>query len=276
MRLLVVEGNRAEVRRLLRDTTGATPGEDYATVLRALAPGAAVDLCTPSDADAVLPGGLDGYDGLVITGSALNIWRREPEALRQVEFIRAAFAAGTPMFGSCWGLQLATVAAGGEVARNPRGRELGFARAVTLTETGRSHPLHAGRAAVFDAPAVHGDEVVRLPEGSTVTARNAMSAVQGAEIRCGRGVFWGVQFHPEFDLRDLALIMRRVSGELVEEGFFATLPDADRYVSDLLALHGDATRRDIAWRFGLGPDVLDAALRRREIANWLEHQVGRR
>ena len=43
--------------------------------------------------------------------------------------------------------------------------------------------MHATRDAVFDAPAIHSDIVTRLPQGSIVTAHNAMSEVQAAEIR---------------------------------------------------------------------------------------------
>ncbi len=147
-----------------------------------------MDICRPADADSGLPQPIGAYDGIAITGSGLNIYRREIESLRQIDFVKEVFACGVPMFGSCWGLQLATVAAGGEVAVNPAGRELAFARRITLTAQGRGHAMHAGRAPVFDAPAIHTDIVTRLPEDATVTAFNAMSEVQAAEIRSGRGV----------------------------------------------------------------------------------------
>ena len=60
-----------------------------------------------------------------------------PSVTRQIDFARAAFAAGVPVRGSCWGLQLAVAALGGSVRRNPRGRELPIARAITVTEAGR-------------------------------------------------------------------------------------------------------------------------------------------
>ncbi len=71
---------------------------------------------------------------------------------RQIELAKAVFAAGVPFFGSCWGLQVAVTAAGGEVRANPRGREFGFARRILLTEAGREHRLFAGKPAAFEAP----------------------------------------------------------------------------------------------------------------------------
>jgi GMP synthase (glutamine-hydrolysing) len=179
------------------------------------------------------------------------------------------FARGVPMFGSCWGLQLAAVAAGGDVQLNPNGREVGFARKIALTEAGRAHPMHAGRAVMFDAPAIHSDTVTRLPQGATVTAGNDISDVQAAEIRFGRGVFWGVQYHPEYRLHDVAAVIRRYGQTLVTAGFFADQADLDRYVADLSTLDADHQRRDIAWRLGLGNDIVDERVRWTELLNWI-------
>jgi GMP synthase (glutamine-hydrolysing) len=100
-----------------------------------------------------LPAGvsLEDFDGLMFSGSPLHIYDRTPEVTRQIDFARAAFTAGVPTWGSCWGLQVATVALGGTVRRNPRGRELGVARAIATTAAGRSHPLLAARPSIFDA-----------------------------------------------------------------------------------------------------------------------------
>lgn len=272
-RILVAEGNGPAVRQRNKTLTGQTPGESYAAVLRRLAPDATVDIACPADPDPGLPADIDSYDAVAVTGSALNIHRHEPESLRQIDFAREVFGRGTPMFGSCWGLQLAAVAAGGEVARNPRGREVGFARKVTLTEAGRGHPMHAGRAVAFDAPAIHADEVVALPADAVVTASNAISQVQAAEIRHGRGVFWGVQYHPEYRLDEVSGVVRRYGQLLVDEGFFGSLEALDTYARDIDALHADPTRTDIAWRLAIGREILVEEERLREIANWLALRV---
>jgi hypothetical protein len=51
-----------------------------------------------------------------------------------------------------------------------------------------------------------------------------MSEVQAAEIWLGRGVFWGVQYHPEFGLHDVAAVIRRYGQTLLAEAFSQTLP----------------------------------------------------
>ena len=84
--------------------------------------------CTPiniADCEA-LPFGttLSDFDAIMFPGSPLHIYDPTPFVTQQIDFARAAFAAGVPVWGSCWGLQLAVVALGGSVRRNPRGREL--------------------------------------------------------------------------------------------------------------------------------------------------------
>lgn len=275
LRLLVAEGNTAAGRRRIAETAGVTPAEGYADVLRTIAPDAVVDICTPADEGAAIPRSLDSYDGVAITGSMLNVYNRELESLRQIDLVREIFARGIPMFGSCWGLQLAAVAAGGEVELNPKGLEVGFARKIALTEAGRAHPMHRDRALVYDAPAAHSDVVTRLPQGAVVTARNGLSDIQAAEIRMGQGVFWGVQYHPEYRLHDVAAVVRRYGQVLVTKGFFTDPTGLERYANDLSTLDADHRRRDIAWRLGLGEDIVDAAVRQIELSNWIDNLVRR-
>ena len=105
LRLLVAEGNTFEARSRMAAQAGETPSEGYANALRSIAPDAEVDLCFPADEDPKLPAPLDSYDGVAITGSALNIYKGEPASLRQVDFARSVLALGVPFFGSCWGFR---------------------------------------------------------------------------------------------------------------------------------------------------------------------------
>ena len=203
--------------------------DGYADLLRRLLPDAVVDICYPADPGANLPiGGLAAYDGVAITGSALNVYDGGPSIDPQIELAREVLKSRTPLFGSCWGLQVITVAAGGVVRPNPKGREIGIGRHIALTPAGRAHPMFAGKASVFDAVTVHLDEVEILAPGTTVLAANAHSDVQAAEIRLDGAVAWGVQYHPEFSLADMAAIMRRYGPRLMREGFFADAVDARR------------------------------------------------
>ena len=273
--LLVMEGNSPETRAAHEAAGGAMASKGYAELLRELLSNAIVDICFPGDPGANLPNGsaLEGYDGVAITGSSLHIYDGGPEITQQIELVRAAFAASTPIFGSCWGLQVLTVAAGGSVRRNPKGRELGFGRGVKLTEAGRKHPMYAGKPDVFNVPTAHLDEVETLAPGTIVLATNAVSDVQSAEIRCNGAVAWGVQYHPEYPLREIAAIVRRIGPRLIDEDFFLNAADIETFVGDLDALDRAPANKRLAWRHGISKNVLDKRLRVGEIANWIEFQV---
>src|SRR5688572_340872 len=96
-RLLVMEGNTAEGRALFAAARGQAPSEGYAKLLRELLPDAIVDIAYPADAGANLPDrmGLEGYDGIAITGSSLNIYNGGPHITRQIEMARAGLESGT-------------------------------------------------------------------------------------------------------------------------------------------------------------------------------------
>jgi GMP synthase (glutamine-hydrolysing) len=273
-RLLVCEGNTAELRAKQVEAGGAAMSDGYAELLRKLLPSAVVDICYPADPGANLPlGGLESYDGVAITGSALNVYDGGPAIEPQIELARAVLKSKTPLFGSCWGLQVVTVAAGGAVRRNLRGREMGIGRSIALTQAGREHPMYAGKARVFDAVTVHLDEVETLAPGTTVLASNAQSDVQSAEIKVDGATAWCVQYHPEFTLGDMAVIVKRYGGRLIKEGFFADDAARDAYVADLKTLDREPENKPLAWRYGVDETVLNPTIRTAELANWLTHQV---
>ena len=271
LRLLVAESEPKADRDARRASVGRSSGETYVERLRELSPGSHIDRCKPADAEREIPGvdALCGYDAVFLTGSPLHLYEETPETLREVSFMRAVFAAGVPSFGSCAGLQVAVVAAGGTVRAQTKPREVGFARRITPTAVGASHPLLAGRPPSFDAPAIHSDEVATLPEGATLLASNARTAVQALEIRHAAGVFWGVQYHPELSLYEVAAALRRQSKMLIEDGLAASAFDVAGYAEQVEWLHNSPERADVAWRLGLDRQVTDASARMVEISNFL-------
>jgi GMP synthase (glutamine-hydrolysing) len=212
------------------------------------------------------------FDGVVWTGSALNAYRPIPEVRSQVELARQVLATAIPVFGSCWGLQITAIAAGGEVAPSRNGREIGIARDIELTDEGRAHPMFSGKPARFDAVAVHADEVITRPAAMRVLAANAHSPVQAAEIALGGG-FWGTQYHPEYGLQQVAVVMRRYSDRLLEDGTFPSAAARDQAISELSELGRDPDRSDLAAKYNVGTSVLDVDTHCRELRNWLTLKV---
>ena len=276
LNILVIDGYRRDGRESLAAGGATTAGKLYERMLLDCHLDCAVDILYPADPGSALPQGtsIAAYDGIAWTGSSLTVHDGDDPAVRpQIEFARAAFEAGVPSFGSCWAAQIAVVAAGGRCAANPRGREMGIARKITLTDEGRAHPLYIGKPRVFDAFISHEDEITHLPSGALNLAGNAFSSVQAVCVTYRRGTFWAVQYHPEYDLHELARLTCARKERLVKMGFFADLDAAHDYVTKLETLHQDPSRRDLSWLLGIDDDVMNDDVRQAEVRNWIEHLV---
>jgi GMP synthase (glutamine-hydrolysing) len=272
-RILIIDGNVAEIRARQVAALGYDSGTGYARVLHRLDASLQVDIVAAADG-AALPEavGLEHYDGVTMTGSALNIYNGGPPVTRQIELVKAVFSAGVPFFGSCWGLQVAVTAAGGEVRANARGREFGFARRIRQSDLGREHRLFAGKPLVFEAPAVHRDAIASLPAGAAMLADNEFG-VQAAAFTHGLGTCWGVQYHPEYDFLDIAAATERYGSTLVTEAMFRDASALAAFAAELRALQTNPHDAPLLWKHGLGPAMRSEALRLLEIRNWLEANV---
>ena len=275
LRFLVVDGYAKEGREDLQAGGASTAGQLYERMLRENSSDAEVDVVFPADPDTKLENGkaLDQYDGIAWTGSSLTIYHDEKRVTRQIEFARAAFEAGVPGFGSCWAAQIAGVAAGGVGAAHPKGREMGLARKIALTPEGRGHPLYTNKKSVFDGFISHDDEITHLPPGATLLAGNDYTRVQAVSVVHQGGVFWGLQYHPEYDLHELARLVYCRREKLTTKGFFQDVDAAIEFVDQLEALHQDPSRKDIAWKLGLDDDVMNKDVRQAEVRNWIEKLV---
>jgi GMP synthase (glutamine-hydrolysing) len=270
-RVLVVEGNISQVRERNVAVGGRATSVAYSALLQELEPTLTCDVVYPADAEPRLPAGvaLGDYDGVAITGSALNVYDSGAPILRQIELARQVFAAGVPMFGSCWGLQVAVTAAGGVIRRNPKGREFGFARRLALTPAGRTHAMYADKPDVFEAICVHLDDVESLPPGAVVLAGNEVSAVQAAAFAHQRGVFWGTQYHPEYSFADLAATACRYGAVLVKEGLFESEASLASFADEMQQLENRPPPKHLMWRHGLGAALADPRPRYTELRQWL-------
>jgi GMP synthase (glutamine-hydrolysing) len=271
LRLLVVDAYPASGRRALTNAGGTEGGTLYRRMLEKMQPDATIEVTHPADATAESDG---TWDGAVFTGSNLSILDREaPEVERLVDFAQRLLRTGTPIFGSCFAVQLAAVAGGGRCAANPKGREFGISRKIQLTDAGAEHPLYSGKRHTFDAFTSHADEVAVLAPGTALLASNTWSRVQATCTDDARGSFWAVQYHPEYDCHEVASLCRLRKDELVAQGTFANAVEAERNIELLEQLHGEPGNAEAAAELRAGDSLLDPEIRTREVRNWLDARV---
>jgi len=132
--------------------------------------------------------------GFIVTGSSASVTERAPWMLRAEAWLREATALDRPILGICFGHQLLAQALGGNVVKNPRGREIGTVKVHLDDGAVRDH-LFGELPRAFHANATHIDTVDELPKNAERLATTALD--RNAAFRLRRA--YGVQFHPEID-----------------------------------------------------------------------------
>lgn len=271
----VINGYPEPNRQVLAEAGMKQAHELYVDFLRSYVPQARIDILYVADLDVALPAGasLTSYDAYVWTGSNLTIYDDDPRVRRQIELAQAIYEVGRPSYGSCWGVQMAAVAAGGEVRKNPNGREWAFARNIELTEEGKRSKLYVGKPHRFDGFIMHLDEVTRVPPGGKVLATNAHTRVQALEVRHGRGVFWATQYHPEYNLYEMGRLLIARRQALVKEGFFEKEEGVLKMAQQMMELHEHPDSVELRQALDVGDDIIDPRIRQCELRNWIDHLV---
>lgn len=138
---------------------------------------------------------LEAYDALIVMGGPMDVWQEDQHpwlVAEKAAIRRFVKVLKRPYLGVCFGHQLLAAALGGSVqlAKVP---EVGPGT-VELTQAGAADPLFAGLESPLRTFQWHGAEVVRVPEGGEVLARNDACAVQA--FRIGAAAY-GIQYHVE-------------------------------------------------------------------------------
>lgn len=183
---------------------GTRSADWFADALRALGIADRVRLIVHDGIGEPLPDPADCCDygrGVVISGSYGPIWQEKPWIPPLVDFIRKVHARGGWLLGVCFGHHALTLALGGEVEPNPRGREMGTVT-IRLTPEGERSPLLAGMRPVERVNLIHRTHVSRMPDGATLLAHNPVTPVQA--FQAGRS--FGYQPHPELTPKQLRML----------------------------------------------------------------------
>ena len=261
MNLLVVEGNNSETR-IERGAFGIKPYHQiFSEMLHGLVPQAKIDVVFPADDENNLPSvaELKKYDGVLWTGSSLSVLDASPAVTQQLSFAESIFKSGVPFYGSCWGLQVATVVAGGKVAKSKSGLELDLSNPIQLTNAGEISPFFKGRKNDYQALCIHYDEVSEVPENTTILAYNSHSKVQAMTFKYLNATFFGVQYHPEFRPEVMGQIISFLKEKLVKSNYFSSDKEAEKVISKL-------KKKEL-----LPNEIANYQLHTQEIGAWLNH-----
>ena len=276
LRFLIIDGYPKHSRDELEQAGMKLAWKLYADMLLQHLPQAIYDVLLPSDPGVDMPSAKDlhEYAGIIWTGCNLTIYdTANLSVCNQIELAKNAYEIGVPSFGSCWGIQVAAYAAGGEVEANPKGREMGLGRKIHQTPEAHDHPMFEGKPRVFEGFVSHDDMVTKLPPGGVLLARNNFAPVQAIAVTHKNGTFWATQYHCEYDLHEMARLIVAREKKLIAAGFFRSRDDLMELVDRMEALYKEPDRKDLRWQLAIDDDVLSDSIRQCEFVNWLNKLV---
>ena len=171
--------------------------------------------------DGVFPDSVDGFDGVMITGSPASVHDSAPWVARLLDLIRTMVNSKVPMFGACFGHQAIALALDGTVAHNPGGWVHGLTH----------NAIVARRDWMSDLPDTvklygsHVEQVTALPAGAETLMQGTGCPVAGYAI--GNRIY-ATQHHPEMTPEFIAALTDELAdkmGEDVAQSARASLED---------------------------------------------------
>ena len=256
-KILIVEGNPIEENKQFTIAGIQTHTESLKHSLSYYTDKLVIDVANPSSDIKIeeIINNLESYDGLIWGGSSLNIYNATPEIQRQIEFMKECQKKIKKILAICWGMQVAVAAAGGEVKKGIKGSHKGIALNIEINENGLNHLLYKNKDKKFNTPAFNFDEVVTMPENSTLLASNSINNVQGINFKVGICNIWGLQYHPEITYNKMINLIIFRKKRLLEKGAFKNENEINHHIKRIQSEN----------------NKLDKVSRMRELENWLNY-----
>lgn len=259
--VLIVEGEPPEIALAGKRAAGATPARRVAAALAEIDPTLSFAFAAPffSDHDPAKIA-FEGACGVLIAGSGFACRADDAAAGPFRDLCARAFAAGLPVFGSGWGLQILAASLGGAVEAGPE--PTAVARDLRALE----HPMTAGRRSTFDALSFQQGAIAEPPAGAVVTALTASGGVHGFAVAEGGVDARGVLHRPDAHLADIAWRLAQAGD--------GRRPAATAHHLKLIGEDPVAHAR-LAAKHRIGLDILDRAYHLTELRVWLEDVAAR-
>ena len=208
--LAIIEGNHEQLVTYQADGDIFGAAEGFAACLAKLDSTLSFTIYRPHFAGFTFSDDMfDHVDGVIFTGSAVN-WSADDRQAKPARDVMAhALKCQKPIFGSCYGMQLAVTVLGGQNRAHRTATEFAIARDIKINEAGLNHPLYKDKPSRFDAKCMHRDEVAQLPSGAICLSGNEHSRYQSMVYETESETLWAVQYHPELTFSEIATYIRR-------------------------------------------------------------------
>ncbi len=168
------------------------------------------------------PQSVNACDAYLISGSKHGVYDNFPWMARLAEFIVEIVAAKKRLVGICFGHQIIAHAMGGEVIKVDKGFAVGrhaykIALPSAISQLAKGNDFAQQAITSFTTNALHGDQVVVLPDSAEIIASSDWCEFAGLYYPEGILTF---QAHPEFSnkfIRDLLKVKWSADKTWVDE-----------------------------------------------------------
>ena len=120
---------------------------------------------------------------------------------------------------------------------------------------------------------MHLDMVTRIPEGGTLLSGNDHTPVQALAVKHGKGTFWATQYHPEYNLYEMARLLIARKEPLTNEGFFKAQEEVEKLAANMIELSRHPDSKELRRSLQIGDDILTPEIRQQELRNWIDYLV---
>tara|TARA_B100000767_G_scaffold204428_1_gene191269 strand:- start:37 stop:831 length:795 start_codon:yes stop_codon:yes gene_type:complete len=203
--ILVVEGNIPEDTEVFVRAAGASASDNIKNLVLKLDPSSNIKIINP-DRDEETTEALENmtnYDGIIFTGGAMRLNDMNDIIKKHINFASNCFRYDNKILAICWGLQVCSTAAGGEVAPGKNGAHIGIASDVEIHEEGMKNLIYKNKKIKFNTPAYNFDEVCKIPNGATLLSSDKVNKVMGLYFKSGNSEIWGLQYHPDYEYQQM-------------------------------------------------------------------------
>ncbi len=257
LNILIIEGNNSEDSSVFIKAAGATAADNLKNLVLKLEPASNIEIINPVKDDETKQAlkKIEKYHGIIFTGGAMRINDMTNEIKKHISFASSCFKCNKKILAICWGLQVCSTAAGGEVAPSIKGAHIGIASNVEINEKGLKNLIYKNKKKIFTTPAFNFDEVTKIPYGAELLSSDKLNKVMAIYFKKYDSEVWGLQYHPDYEYWQMVNISKARKQRLLNKKVFTDENAFDEHMNFI-------KKED---------DKLDFENRTREVRNWLEY-----
>ncbi|WP_415290012.1 glutamine amidotransferase-related protein [Candidatus Pelagibacter sp. Uisw_136] len=201
LNILIVEGNIREDSEFFIKAAGSSAADNLKNLILKIEPSANTEIINPGHDDETTNAlkNMSKYNGIVFTGGAMRINDMTDVIKKHINFASNCFNHKNKILAICWGLQVCSTAAGGEVNPGKKGAHIGIASDVIINNEGEKHFIYKDKKKIFTSPAFNFDEVSELPKNAILLSSDIVNNVMGVSFNAGNSEIIGLQYHPDYE-----------------------------------------------------------------------------